>query len=199
MTCLDYGVKELAYLAKKDKKLAALIERFGYLRCELREDLFASIVRSIAIQQISNQAAETICRRLDERFPLMEPAAFTGVPAEEIQKIGISMRKASYIKGVADAAQSGHINFASLGCAEDDEVFGKLTELKGVGSWTVEMLLIFSLGRKNVLSWNDYAIRKGLCLLYGHKELDRTRFEKYRKRYSPYCSVASLYLWRQLQ
>lgn len=198
MPCLDYGEKELAYLSKKDKKLAALIERFGYLQCELREDVFASLIRSIAIQQISNKAAETICGRMTERFPSMTPSAFANVPAEEIQKIGISMKKAFYIKGVVDAAMRGEIDFASLGGAEDADIFRDLTALKGVGSWTVEMLLIFSLGRKNVLSWGDYAIRKGICMLYGHKELDQTRFEKYRKRYSPYCSVASLYLWHQL-
>lgn len=197
MPFLDYGDQELVYLAKRDKKLAALIERSGYLHCELRENLFASIIRSIAIQQISNKAAETVCRRLEEQFPGVTPQVLGKVSAEQIQKIGISMRKAGYIKGVCDAALSGEIDFELLREMNEEDIMLKLTALKGVGVWTVEMLLLFSLGHKDVLSWNDYAIRKGICLLYGHKELDRSRFDRYRKRYSPYGSVASLYLWHQ--
>lgn len=197
MPKLDYGEEELCYLSKKDKKLAALIERYGYLDCDLREDLFASIVQSITNQQISNKAAETVCRRMEEKFPGITPQALGAAPVEEIQKIGISMRKAGYIKGLCEAALSGGIDFASLPDEPDEEIMRKLTALKGIGVWTVEMLLIFSLGRKDVVSWGDYAIRKGMCLLYGHKELSRARFERYRKRYSPYGSVASLYLWEQ--
>lgn len=197
MPCLDYGEKELDHLSKKDKKLAALIARYGWLRCELRGDVFASIVHSIVNQQVSNKAADTVCRRMEERFSEITPLALGGVPAEEIQKIGISMRKASYIKGVCDAVAAGDIDVASLADMPDEEIIKCLTPLKGVGVWTVEMLLIFSFGRKDVVSWGDYAIRKGMCLLYGRKELDRAAFERYRKRYSPYGSVASLYLWRQ--
>lgn len=197
MPCLDYGEKELDHLSKKDKKLAALIARYGWLRCELREDIFSAIVRSIVNQQISNKAADTVCRRMEEKFSEITPRSLGGVPAEEIQKIGISMRKASYIKGFCDAVASGCVDTSSLADMPDEEIIKYLTPLKGVGVWTVEMLLIFSFGRKDVVSWNDYAIRKGMCLLYGRKELDRAAFERYRKRYSPYGSVASLYLWRQ--
>lgn len=144
--------------------------------CELHEDLFASIVRSIAGQQISNKAAETVCRRMEERFPGLTPAVFALSGADEIQKIGISMKKAVYIKGVCDAALSDALDLESLRDAPDEEVVGSLTKLRGVGVWTAKMLLLFSLGCKNVLSWNDFALRKGICLLYGHKELPRDRF-----------------------
>lgn len=197
MPCLDYGEKELDYLSKKDKKLAALIERYGWLRCELRGDIFASIVRSIINQQISNKAADTVCRRMEEKFPEVTPRALGRASAGEIQKIGISMKKACYIKGVCDAVLSGEIDMAALAGLPDEEVIKRLTVLKGVGVWTVEMLLLFSLGRMNVVSWDDYAIRKGMCLLYGRKELDRAAFGRYRRRYSPCGSVASLYIWRQ--
>lgn len=197
MPCLDYGEKELEYLSKKDRKLAALIERYGWLECELRGDLFSSVVHSIINQQISNKAADTVCRRLEEKFSAITPLTLDGATVEEIQKIGISMRKAGYIKGICAAALSGEIDFAALAETPDEEIIKRLTALKGVGIWTAEMLLIFSLGRKDVVSWGDYAIRKGMCLLYGHKELSPASFARYRKRYSPYGSIASLYLWRQ--
>lgn len=199
MPCLDYGEKELEYLSKKDRKLAALIERYGWLECELRSDIFSSVVHSIINQQISNKAADTVCRRLEEKFSVITPPALSGASVEEIQKIGISTRKARYIKGICDAALSGAVDFEALSGMPDEEIIKRLTALKGVGVWTVEMLLIFSLGRKDVLSWGDYAIRKGMCLLYGHKELSPAAFGRYRKRYSPYGSVASLYLWRQFE
>ena len=78
----------------------------------------------------------------------------------------------------------------------DDEVIGLLSSLPGIGVWTAEMLLIFSLGRMDVLSYGDLAIRRGLCKLYGHKTLTKEQFARYKKRYSPYGSIASLYLWR---
>lgn len=199
MPCLDYGEKELEYLSKKDRKLAALIERYGWIECELRSDIFSSIVRSIINQQISNKAADTVCRRLEEKFSAVTPLALDGASVEEIQKIGISTRKARYIKGICAAALSGGIDFQALAEMPDEEIIERLTALKGVGVWTVEMLLIFSLGRKDIVSWNDYAIRKGMCLLYGHRELSPAAFARYRKRYSPCGSVASLYLWRQLR
>lgn len=197
MPCLDYGEKELEYLSKKDRKLAALIERYGWLRCELRGDIFASIVHSIINQQISNKAADTVCRRLEEKFSVITPRALNGASVEEIQKIGISTRKAGYIKGICAAAISGEVDFEALPEMPDQEIIKRLTALKGVGIWTVEMLLIFSLGRMDIVSWGDYAIRKGMCLLYGRKELSQAAFGRYRGRYSPYGSVASLYLWRQ--
>lgn len=199
MPFLDYGEKELEYLSKKDKKLAVLIERYGLLECELRSDIFSSIVRSIINQQISNKAADTVRRRLEEKFSVITPQALGAASVDDIQKIGISTRKAGYIKGICAAALSREADFETLADMPDEEIIKRLTALKGVGIWTVEMLLIFSLGRKDVVSWNDYAIRKGMCLLYGHKDLSRAAFGRHRGRYSPYGSVASLYLWRQFK
>ena len=105
------------------------------------------------------------------------------------------MRKAEYIQGIARAALDGVIDFAGLKDMPDDEVVRHLSALRGVGVWTAEMLLIFSLCRPDVVSWLDLGIRKGMMLLYGKKTLTPKQFATYRKRYSPYGSVASLYLW----
>ena len=112
-----------------------------------------------------------------------------------IQACGMSTRKAEYIKGAAEAALSGQVDFTALHKLSDEDIIIKLSSLHGVGVWTAEMLLIFSLCRPDVVSFKDLAICRGMMNLYGLKELPREKFERYRKRYSPYGSVASLYLW----
>ncbi|EQB90222.1 hypothetical protein M918_01105, partial [Clostridium sp. BL8] len=97
--------------------------------------------------------------------------------------------------GIAEAAISGEVDFSTLHTLTDEEIVKKLSALKGVGVWTAEMLLIFSLCRPDVVSFGDLAIRRGMMNLYGLKELPKEKFERYKKRYSPYGTVASLYLW----
>jgi len=115
--------------------------------------------------------------------------------AGQVQACGMSMRKAGYIKGIAQAAMDGIIDFDALADMADDEVIAALTKLDGIGVWTAQMMLIFSLCRPNVVSYGDLAIRRGMMRLYDHKELPRQRFDRYVKRYAPYGSVASIYLW----
>jgi len=112
-----------------------------------------------------------------------------------IQKCGMTFRKASYIKNIAQSVCSSELNINELNDLSDDEVIKKLISLNGIGVWTAEMLMIFSMKRPDIVSWGDLAIRRGICMLYNHKELTKTHFERYKKRYSPYGSVASFYLW----
>jgi 3-methyladenine DNA glycosylase/8-oxoguanine DNA glycosylase len=105
------------------------------------------------------------------------------------------MRKANYIKGIGEAAVSGELDLAGLRDMTDALVVERLSSLPGIGVWTAEMLLIFSLCRPDVVSWGDLAIRRGMMNLYGQKDLSRAQFDRFRKRYSPCGSVASLYLW----
>lgn len=107
----------------------------------------------------------------------------------------MTLRKAEYIKGIASAALTGEVDFSKLHTLTDEEIIKKLSSLNGVGIWTAEMLLIFSLCRPDVVSYGDLAIRRGMMNLYGLKELPKEKFNRYRKKYSPYGSVASLYLW----
>ena len=123
------------------------------------------------------------------------PAAISALPAEDIQKCGMSLRKAGYLKTAADAVISGELNLADLPNMSDDEAIATLVKLPGIGVWTAEMLLIFSLQRPDVISFGDLGIKRGLGVLYGHKEIPCERFERYRRRYSPHGSIASLYLW----
>jgi DNA-3-methyladenine glycosylase II len=191
----QYGQQEIEYLKKKDKCLAEVIDRIGFIEREVIPDLFTALVNSIVSQQISMKAADTVWARLLDKVGEITPESITAVSAEEIQKCGMSMKKAVYIQDAAQKIRCGDFNIDELAELPDDEVCKRLTSLQGVGVWTAEMLMIFSMQRKNIVSWGDLALKRGMMALYHHKELDRARFERYRKRYSPYGTIASFYLW----
>lgn len=195
MHYFEYGQKEIDYLKSKDKKLGEAIDRIGLIKREVTPDTFTALASSIVGQQISSKAAKTVWSRLNELLGDITPESISQADISKIQICGMSQRKAGYIKGIADAAITGEVDFSTLHKLTDEEIIKKLSSLHGVGEWTAEMLLIFSLNRPDVVSYKDLAIRRGMMNLYGHKELSKERFERYRKRYSPYGSVASLYLW----
>jgi DNA-3-methyladenine glycosylase II len=195
MAIFEYDQSSIDYLQKKDKKLGAAIERIGRVERQVIPDLFTALVHSIVGQQISKQAAATVWNRVQEYFGEITPARVAVASSEEIQQLGMSLRKATYIKGVAEAALEGSLDLDRLNSLPDGEIIKRLSSLHGVGVWTAEMMLIFSLQRPDVVSWGDHAIRKGMMNLYGLTELTRGQFDKHRKRYSPYGTVASLYLW----
>ncbi|MCL2399440.1 MAG: DNA-3-methyladenine glycosylase [Defluviitaleaceae bacterium] len=190
----EYSEKELAHLRKRDKKLSVLIDRIGIIKRKVNPDLFSALVESVIGQQISGKAAATVCSKLNEICG-MDSHKLYAMSLEKIQSCGMSMRKAGYIKNIAETAVSKTIDFDELPQKNDDEIIEILTSIKGVGLWTAEMLLIFSLMRPNVVSYGDLAIRRGMMQLYNLKELPKERFLRYAKRYAPYGSVASLYLW----
>lgn len=190
-----YGQEEVDYLTKKDAKLGWAISRIGMLQRPVEPDLFKALVSSIVGQQISGKALATIWGRFEERFVPLTPETIASASLEELQSCGISMRKASYIQGIAEAVLQGEVDLEGIKDLPDEEVYKELMKLKGVGPWTAEMLLIFSLERKDVVSFGDLAIQRGMRMLYRHREITPKLFAKYRKRYSPYGSIASLYLW----
>ena len=195
MHIFEYGEKEIEHLKKKDKQLGAAIDRIGRIKREIIPDPFAALISSIVGQQISSSAAKTVWDRLLVLLGDITPENIVNADMSAIKSCGMSQRKADYIRGIADAAISGDVDFARLYTLSDEEIIKKLSSFHGVGVWTAEMLLIFSLCRPDVVSYKDLAICRGMMNLYGLKELSRESFDKYRKRYSPYGSVASLYLW----
>jgi len=195
MTLFEYGQTEIDHLKRRDRKLAAAIDRLGAIEREVTPDLFTALVKSVVAQQISTKAAETVWGRLCAQLVDITPDNIAAAGVSEIQKCGLSMRKAGYIKGLGDAAICGELNLQKIGELPDAEIIKKLLALNGLGIWTAEMILIFSLCRPDVVSWGDLAIRRGMMNLYGLKNLTKDQFDRYRKRYSPYGSVASLYLW----
>ncbi|WP_337017001.1 DNA-3-methyladenine glycosylase 2 family protein [Oceanobacillus massiliensis] len=191
----QYGQEATDYLRKKDKILGEAIDRIGPIEREIMPNIFEALVNNIVGQQISMKALETVWKRMVGMIGTITPENIAGKSAKEIQACGISMRKAEYIKLAADQVMSGELEIELLYDLPDEAVIERLSELKGIGIWTAEMILIFSMQRANIMSWNDLAIHRGLRMLYHHRRIDKKLFDKYKRRYTPYASVASLYLW----
>lgn len=185
----------ITHLKERDPKLAAYIDLKGNLRRTMTPDLFESLVSSIISQQISGKAAVTVGNRLKTLLGNITPERILSADAADIQKCGMSMKKVSYMKSAAEAAANGTLPIEMIGSMTDKEMIDCLTSLPGIGVWTAEMLMIFSLGRTNVFSYNDFGIRKGLMRLHDIDKITKPLFEEYRALYSPHCTIASFYLW----
>lgn len=191
-----YGDKELNYLKAKDPQLEAVIDQVGYIEWPVDPDLFGATVRHIVGQQISGAAQATIWQRFKTQFKNKVTAKkILDLGVADIQKLGISFRKASYIIKLAEAVQNGQIDFKKLPEMTDEEVIVQLSALPGIGPWTAQMLLLSSLMRTDVLSYGDFGIQRGLRMIYHHRKITPALFAKYRRRYSPYGTIAAFYIW----
>lgn len=190
-----YGEKEITYLKSKDKKLAAIIEQVGHIERSMDDDLFSSVIHHIIGQQISTKAQQTIWAKLTNELGVISPNAILTCGRDRLQAFGTTWKKVDYIVDFAQKVQSGQFDIEALSAMTDEEAIAALSSLKGIGVWTAEMILLFCLQRPNIFSYGDLAIQRGVRMVYRHKELPTERFEKYRKRLCPYCSIASLYFW----
>lgn len=193
----------LKHLTAADPILAALIARVG--PCQLEPELdrtpFQALVRAVAYQQLHGKAAATILGRF---LALYKPAAFPtpqkilDTPLESITSAGFSRPKATYVKEIARMTVEGVVpSRQQMRRMPDDEIIDRLTQIKGVGRWTVEMLLIFTLGRLDVLPVDDFGVRNGFAITYRKRKLpDAHQLRRHGERWRPYRSVASWYLWR---
>lgn len=191
----QYGDEEINYLKRKDKRLASAIDAIGHIERKLDANLFAAVVRHIVGQQISSKAQATVWARIEARMTEVTPATVHAASAEELQALGMSLRKAEYIKDFADKIVSAVFDLQAVEQMSDAEAITALSSLKGIGRWTAEMILLFCLQRQDILSYDDLAIQRGLRMLYHHRKITRELFDKYQKRYSPYGSTAAIYLW----
>ena len=191
----QYTTKETDYLSQKDKRLGEAIRKIGPIQREVDTDLFSSVVHHIIGQQISTKAQDTIWQRMREVLGTVDAEHILAAGVPQLQKLGMTFRKAEYITDFARKVQSGEFDLEGIGQKPDEEVIRELSGLKGIGVWTAEMILLFCMQRPDVFSYDDLAIQRGLRMLYHHRKIDRKLFEKYRRRFRPYCSVASLYLW----
>lgn len=190
-----YGETELAWLRKKDKRLGEVIDRIGHVDRAVDPDLFSAVIHHIIGQQISMKAQATIWRRMQDALGAVSAETILAAGVPELQSLGMTFRKAEYITDFAEKIRSGAFNLESVKYMSDADAIRALSSLKGIGVWTAEMILLFCLQRPNVFSYDDLAIQRGLRMVYHHRKIDRKLFEKYHRRFSPYCSVASLYLW----
>lgn len=190
---------------RRDAALGPWVERIGPLELEPRDFTtpFEALVRSITYQQLSGKAAGTIYGRLIEAFGrdgLPNPMQLARAQEDELRAVGLSRSKAGYIQGLATAQLDGELPSASqLAELPDDEVVASLTRFKGVGPWTVQMLLIFWLGRPDVLPTADLGVQKGAALVLGRDAaLTAKELAEAGERWAPWRSAASWYLWRSL-
>lgn len=190
-----YGEEETAYLKKKDKRMAEVIDRIGHVERTVDTDLFSAVVHHIVGQQISTKAQETIWQRMLSALGEVNAEAVLDAGVPKLQSIGMTFRKAEYITDFAEKVHTGAFDLEGIWQKSDEEAIRELSSLKGIGVWTAEMILLFCMQRPDVLSCDDLAIQRGLRMVYHHRKIDRRLFEKYRRRFSPYGSVASLYLW----
>lgn len=214
---IKYGEQEVRHLSTVCPELGIVIDRLGFLERPVEPDLFTALASSIVSQQITGKVAEVIWSRLakaaeakmeaaqfeshnrlksnKQSDSALSPEIFSLLSLEELRACGLSQRKAEYISGIASAAVDGMLDFERLRTLDDAEFIKELVKLRGVGEWTAEMMLIFSLERPDILSWGDFAIKNGIMKLFGLKTLTRQQFEEIRATFSPYNTVASLYLW----
>jgi DNA-3-methyladenine glycosylase II len=196
MSFFIYGKTETDHLARRDKKMAAVIERYGMPERKVTPDLFEALVASIIAQQISSKAAATVTQRLRELCGIISPESIIRIAEREIQQCGMTLKKAGYIKSAARTILNKTIALDDFPALDDETIITQLTALPGIGRWTAEMLLLHSLQRPNVFSYDDLVIRRNLMSLHDLSVLTKSDFAKYRDLYSPYCSVAMIYLWK---
>jgi DNA-3-methyladenine glycosylase II len=191
---------EVRHLSAVDPTLAALIEYVGPIEQRLEADAYASLASAIVAQQPSDKAATTIWNRL--------VAALGGDPSPEhilaadddtLRGAGLSRSKASFLRDLAGRVVDGSLDLGRMSTLPDDGVIARLTTVKGIGRWTAEMFLIFSLGRPDVLAVDDGALRATVAWLYDlDGEDDRAAIARIGEAWAPYRTCASLYLWRGL-
>jgi DNA-3-methyladenine glycosylase II len=196
----------LRALKRADPQLAALVNRAGPFTLELSvlHNPFRALARAIIGQQISGKAASAIFERVTNQlggksFP--KPDVVLAASDEQLRLCGLSRMKALSIKDLAAKTLDGTVPpLRQLRRLEDAEIIERLTEVRGVGPWTVQMLLMFRLGRADVMPSTDYGVRKGFGRIFSRGRLPTPRaVEKRAERWKPYRSVAAWYLWRALE
>jgi len=193
--------KAINHLKKADPVIATIIEQVGPCQMRHSEPTFEALARSIVYQQLSGKAAGTIYGRLAAAAsdPLT-PEAVLRLTHEQLRAVGLSTQKAKYVYDLAERTSRNEIDFAVLPTLDDQQVIEVLTQVKGVGVWTVQMFLMFSLQRPNVLPTGDLGIRNAVKKAYRMRKTPTPAdIEKKAKSWHPYCTVASWYLWRSLE
>lgn len=196
----DLDNEKVKYLINTDEKLGKLIRYINKTELIIEEDGFKCIVKYIIGQQISDKARETIWQRICAIWKNITPEKILEIEDNELRRVGLSERKINYIKILASAVISKDINFYTFKELTNEEIVKKLTALKGIGQWTAEMYLIFSLGRENVLSKGDGTIRRTIQWMYDLKKLPSSEILlKYFSSWTQYATIVSSYLWKSIE
>ena len=191
----------IQHLSTSDPVLSAIIQRVGDYGIRFREPDFETLVKSIVYQQLSGRVASVIFGRLSAAVKgVVTPEAILKLRPSRMRTLGLSTQKTAYIRDLARHTRAGTVVFEDLAALPDDEVILRLTQVKGIGVWTVHMFLIFALQRTDILPTGDLGIRNAIRKAYHLEALPTPEeMEQMAHRWRPYCSVASWYLWRSLE
>lgn len=175
------------------------MDKHGVIKFKAEGELFESLVESILSQQLSWASASSIIKKVRALYPdgELEATALYRTPTRKLRSAGVSPQKVGYLKDLSSKVAKNQIDLEALRSMNDDEIIRILDAVKGIGPWTVQMLLIFTLGRADVFPVDDLGIRKGVQAVYSMKDLPKKgEMESLSETWRPYRSVASLYLWR---
>lgn len=190
-----YDEEVFEHFKDRDETLYKYMKSRGLLERAVNPNVFESIVDTIVSQLISTKAADAIYLKITNKLGEVTPENIDKIDWEELRACGLTKAKTNSIKEIAARILDGRLQISEFPNMTDEEITSELTQVKGIGTWTAEMILIFTLGRMDVVSYKDLGIRRGMKKLYGLEDIDEKKFMEYRENYSPYGTIASLYLW----
>lgn len=192
--------KAKKHLLQADPRMAKLVRELKVDRFQIRENEFRALVGSIISQQLSTKAAATIYKRMYEALGTKNYThkQILKTSFQKFRAAGLSGSKVKYIKGLAKAMGAKRLNFKKIRQMDDEQVIAELVQHKGIGRWTAEMFLIFSLGRPDVFSTGDGGLRSAVVKIYKPKSYEAKHVNRITDKWKPYRSLASLYLWASL-
>jgi len=195
----DLNDERVQYLIRTDETLGKLIRYIGTSELAIEKDGFKCLVKYIVGQQISDKARETIWQRICTTFGNLAPDIMLSTSDSDLRRVGLSGSKVEYIKTLAEGIIEKRIDFEVFQTLSNKEIITELTALKGIGQWTAEMYLIFSLGRENVLSKGDGTIRRTIQWMYDLKELPSSKvLAEHFFNWTEYATIVSSYLWKAI-
>lgn len=196
---IDNTSESIQYLCKIDKHFARVYSLVGPITYQVHDGGYAFVVHEIIEQMLSKKVGTIIYNRLlDICSGNISPEVIESLTDDQIRSIGTSSKKVEYIRSLTDAVLSGRLVFESFGDLSDANVIKQLTSVKGIGKWTAKMYLIFCLDRLDVLPYEDVAFLQGYAWAYNTKKIDKASVAKTCKKWSPYASIASRYMYRAL-
>ena len=192
----------LKHLRQCDPVMADVIRRVGAFTLKPKRGRFESLVRSILAQQISTAVARSMLKKLQQRVApnRITPEGLCRLSADDLRALGLSRQKASYLLDLTAKVSDRSVRLHQVHRMDDEEVIAELLPVKGIGRWTVQMFLIFCLGRVDVFAPDDFGLRSAMQKLYGLSEMPkRAHAEEIASVWHPYATIASWYLWRSLE
>lgn len=186
----------------KDQRLAKLIRTIGNYEIRITKNKYESLVEAIITQQLSGSAAKSISKKFRNMYSTRFPKPIDVIKTSDtrLRRAGLSKMKTEYIKDVSKKIESRDLQLSKISKLSDEEVVAELTKIRGIGRWTAEMFLIFTLGRLDILPVGDLGLRKGIQKLYSMPEIPKDEeIRKIAEKWRPYRTIATWYIWKSLQ